>query len=407
MINFFECVDIVDDDQAIVCQIYKKYSEYFDLYNAENNWFKFLSIYGININNTKSIDTLDITNINPIDIPNINSIDTLNNSNIVSNNKNIKIAFHDSSLCIRGTTIALYDYAYYNKKLYGNESIIFYNKNNSANDEDVIKKFEKEFKVYSYNDFSEVDDILLKENINYLYSINHGYIKDSLLSNVAKNLIHAIFNIEPHGYRYACISQLLADNHFSLTKESINVVPHMVNIDTSITDNFREKLSIPKEAIVIGRHGGYEQFNIIEAFEAIKQILEIEENIYFVFVNTKIFYVHPRIIYLNKIVDLIDKVKFINTCDAMIHARIDGETFGLAIAEFSVCNKPIITCKTPGNNCHIDMLKDKGLYYYDTPSLINIFKNIKLIKELNYDWNVYKEYSPEKVMDTFMNIFIN
>ena len=40
--------------------------------------------------------------------------------------------------------------------------------------------------------------------------------------------------------------------------------------------------------------------------------------------------------------DLNYKVKFINTCDAMIHARAMGETFGLAVAEFSKKNKPVI-----------------------------------------------------------------
>ena len=44
-----------------------------------------------------------------------------------------------------------------------------------------------------------------------------------------------------------------------------------------------------------------------------------------------------------KIVEPELKVSFINTCDCMIHARTDGETFGLAIAEFSTLNKPIIS----------------------------------------------------------------
>ena len=38
-----------------------------------------------------------------------------------------------------------------------------------------------------------------------------------------------------------------------------------------------------------------------------------------------------------------EKEAFYRTCDAMLHARRDGETFGLAVAEFSVRNKPVIT----------------------------------------------------------------
>ena len=38
--------------------------------------------------------------------------------------KKIKIAFHDNQLCERGTTVSLYDYAYYNKYYYNT----YYNK---------------------------------------------------------------------------------------------------------------------------------------------------------------------------------------------------------------------------------------------------------------------------------------
>ena len=115
---------------------------------------------------------------------------------------------------------------------------------------------------------------------------------------------------------------------------------------------------------------------------------------------------YQNIIYLPPCADLIYKTKFINTCDAMIHARYDGEVFGLSIGEFSSLNKPIITCNTPGYNYHINILKDKGLYYHDKDSLVNIFKNMKLIKDLNYDWNAYKDYTPENVMKKFMQVFI-
>ena len=47
--------------------------------------------------------------------------------------KKIKIAFHDNYLCERGTTVAIYDYAYYNKYYLHYESIILYDGNNKAN----------------------------------------------------------------------------------------------------------------------------------------------------------------------------------------------------------------------------------------------------------------------------------
>jgi len=53
----------------------------------------------------------------------------------------VKIAFHDNQLCERGTTVSLYDYAYYNKHYLGNESIIMYYGNDHRNVPEVIEKF--------------------------------------------------------------------------------------------------------------------------------------------------------------------------------------------------------------------------------------------------------------------------
>ena len=44
-----------------------------------------------------------------------------------------------------------------------------------------------------------------------------------------------------------------------------------------------------------------------------------------------------------------------------------GETFGLAIAEFSVHNKPVLTSSVhiSDGRAHLDILGKKGLYYKD------------------------------------------
>jgi glycosyltransferase involved in cell wall biosynthesis len=180
----------------------------------------------------------------------------------------------------------------------------------------------------------------------------------------------------------------------------------MVNLP-KCDKNMRQQLNIPNDAIVIGRYGGYYQFDILVAHEAIKTILKTEENLYFLFANTNIFYEHPRIIYLNKIIDLEEKVIFINTCDAMIHARSDGETFGLAVGEFSYCGKPIITCKSHIDNSHIDILQEKAVIFNSEESLVEIFKNIKNIINSRSDWNAYKDYNPENVMKRFFKVFID
>jgi hypothetical protein len=89
----------------------------------------------------------------------------------------------------------------------------------------------------------------------------------------------------------------------------------------------------------------------------------------------------------------------------MIHARMEGETFGLSIGEFSSLNKPVITNISEIDNAHIEILGDKGLIYKDLKSLIIIFINFETIKNSKSDWNAYNEYTPYKVMEKFYSVF--
>ena len=51
----------------------------------------------------------------------------------------MKVAFHTNQMCLRGTEIAIYDYAKYNREFLNNESIIFCNANNELVDTVVEK----------------------------------------------------------------------------------------------------------------------------------------------------------------------------------------------------------------------------------------------------------------------------
>lgn len=101
-----------------------------------------------------------------------------------------------------------------------------------------------------------------------------------------------------------------------------------------------------------------------------------------------------------------DKSKFINTCDAMIHARMDGETFGLAVAEFSMHNKPVLTFGRGTDWAHIEILKDKALVYNSFEDVYDMLLNLnKYIKHKNYI--AYNEFLPENVMQIFRKVFLD
>ena len=308
------------------------------------------------------------------------------------------IGFHsDGHLCERGTEVALFDYAYYNQKINGFKSVIFYQINHPANNNSVIEKFKKEFEVIGYTSFEEINNYQLE----YFYNIKQT--NDYTQLTKFKNLSHVVFYIQKDilpkdNEIVAVISKHVSNNN-------VQIVPHMINLSIH-SENMKSFLGIPENAIVLGRHGGYDEFNITYVYESIIEILQSRNDIYFLFVNTRPFYKHSRIIYLDQIIDIHSKVKFINTCDAMIHARIDGESFGLAIGEFSSCNKPVIT--TYGNyNNHIDILRERAIIYTSKDSLVFIFNNFTEIKKIRTDWNCYAEYTPEKVMKIFNNVFLN
>lgn len=307
------------------------------------------------------------------------------------------IAFHDNCLCERGTTISVYDYARYNEEILGNISLILYEKNNLNNVNAIIQKFTNRFKVYAYEKWDDVDNFLKNENCNILYLQKSGE-NDNKLSTVCKNVVHCVFNTSfPQGDVYARISDSFGDKKYP-------VVPYIVDLP-NINTNMRSELNIPENAIVFGRHGGLYQFDINYVQKCVYDVASINPNIYFIFVNTaKFCNTLPNIIHLDKIIDLEKKTSFINTCDAMIWGRSDGETFGLAIAEFSIRNKPIIATIC-GDRAHVDMLKDNAFWYSDYESLHDILINFGKNNN-NKDWNMYKQFSPVNVMSIFNEVFI-
>jgi hypothetical protein len=320
----------------------------------------------------------------------------------------MNIGFFIRHFTERGTEVAIYDYAKYNEIILNNKSyIICFTQNKQQEigfpvERHSFNKFKLQFEVIEINDITEMPLIINKYNLSFFYTQTYGsyndiyefYNKNIWLN--CKTIKHCVFDTTyPESDFYISISETLN----SKLNTNVPVIPYIVDLPND-NENLRKDLQIPEEAVVLGRYGGKDEFNIGITHQAIREYLELDKNIYFLFMNTNKFYEHPRIIYLDRNVDLYYKVKFINTCDAMIHARTMGETFGLAIAEFSIKNKPIITCPC-GDIEHIKILGDKAIKYTNKNELIDIFKNIKNIINSRNDWNAYTLYSPEYVMNIF------
>jgi hypothetical protein len=323
----------------------------------------------------------------------------------------LKIAFYSHHLSERGTEVALFDYARYNEEILGNESIIVYNPNTPYSHRSSIDKFKSRFQVETvdipgncfdgYTIIPEIDKILKGNQCDVLYAQNSGK-NDGMHSNFCKTVILACSTIyQPHGDRYAYVSRWLSD---VMTGGNAPWLP--IIIDLYDTDkNFRSDLKIPDDAFVFGRTGGMDTWNISWVNQVISTALDVRKDLYFVFQNTPRFITHERVKFIETTADVIFKSTFINTCDAMIHARNEGESFGQTIAEFSTRNKPIVTFYNSSEKAHIDILRDKGIYYSNSYDLFSILTKIQ--KQTNLDWNCYKNHTPKNGIEAFKRAFLD
>lgn len=320
----------------------------------------------------------------------------------------MKILFHENELNYRGTSIAMYDYADFNEKLLGNESFIAYHKHEKTNHIEGIEKFAKRFNVLAYEDFSEVDSFIKKNGIDLFYAIKNGN-RDGIESKECKTAVHSVFkHYEPHGDVYAYVSEWLAQE---MTNGNSPFVPHMVNFECDTEEDLRKELNIPTKAKVFGYYGGASSFDIDFVQQSIDQLSKKDKNYYFIFMGVAKFLkprwwqrLNPNVIFLPATSDILRKLKFINTCDALLHARKRGETFGITVAEFALKGKPIITFADSPEKAHLIELENNAYLYRDKKELVEILTNADL--RLSAKEN-YRKFLPAKVMEKFQSVFIS
>ena len=285
----------------------------------------------------------------------------------------LKVGFYLRELNFRGIANSIYMYAKNNQAILKNKSFIFYNSNALDNRTEAIKEFKKKFRTIKISSLDELERKNEKLKLDYIYFQRDG-AKDKIVNN-SKNIIHAVFpqNIfQHHGSNYAFISKWLAK---TCSNNKFPFVPLPVQLLEN-NQNLRFKLKIPRNAKVFGYHGGETSFDLVFVRDVIKKVLKQDKNIYFLFMNIKKFFNHKRARFIKGSFNKTQKVKFINSCDAMLHARSLGESFGLSCAEFAIKNKPIFTYGYCRQRAHFEICENNIIPYYS-------FKDLKL-KIINF-----------------------
>lgn len=344
----------------------------------------------------------------------------------------MKIAFIEQKISDRGTTVAIYDYAHFNEELLGNSSITF---SIPGGDAGAEARFSERFDHHFYRNREELDQLLKKLEIDFAYFLKNGK-KDEAYTEACPFGVHCVFNTSyPHGDIHASISDYLNQRHHS----HCPVVPHMISMPEGSGD-MRKELNIPKDAIVFGRHGGIENFNLDFVQKAVKRILAEQKNTYFLLLNTERF-LEPgspgseRCIHLDSTTDRNEVARFINSCDAMLHARRGGETFGLACGEFSTLNKPVVTWSPPTGidgiklhfrnlyvkltgtgtriphrmpRAHLDILGERAIVYHTAKDLYPILSSPETWLNRHENWDAYSQnYGPKPIMQRFKKVFLD
>lgn len=306
----------------------------------------------------------------------------------------MNVLFLSNQLCLRGTSVAIYDYAHYNETILGNTSYIAapFNSDMTAYDK-FFNRFKTNLYRYDTNVLQAISDNL---NIDVAYHIISGETLPTALQN-CKNVYHGVFTGEHPGIT-AVVSKWLGN------KYNKPHVSHIVSLP-EIKDDYREWLNIPPEATVFGRYGGADSFDDDMVQRVVYNVALRHPGIYFLFMNTNEFcYKLPNIIHVEGSTDVEVKRSFVNTCSAMIYGRSRGETFGLSIAEFLYCNKPVICSINAPERNHIEIMGDKGIYFDGEKELEAILLNFK---RGDYDYSQLVEcFQPPIVMRQFEEIFL-
>jgi len=315
----------------------------------------------------------------------------------------MKVAFHSNTLGFRGSEQALWDYANLNESILGNQSVIFFPARPCMEKEPAYKKWRSRFPLCAYGSTWDLRTKLLREGAEALYMLKPGPFDGKIVQGI-KNCVHAMFlTDEYHGDAFAYVSRWASQ---VMTGTEKAYVPHFVPTFSS-GENLRKKLGISQGARVFGRHGAADTFNIPFVQRAVLDHAQKHPEDHFVFLNTSPFQRNrglPNIHHLPPTDRPEEKAAFLATCDSMLHARWHGETFGLAVGEFAVLGKPVITFGGSRERAHLDALGSQACVYQNLEDLRLILHEFepKCTEE-----TLYSQYArPHRVMQFFREAFL-
>jgi hypothetical protein len=297
----------------------------------------------------------------------------------------VRILLHDNCLTERGTTTSIINYSRELKAL-GFEVFIGYNSEHSTqSDPDVVKKVAAEFDLVPYATRSELHRFGKSLDLDFFYAQKGGN-RDGIEIPGTKNLVHAVFQmLEPHGERYAFISEWLArkvsrspkrrvrflqravaQGDLRSVRQSVRLtypyVPYIVALPQPQAD-IRDEMGISKEVKIIGTLCGSSEFNIPFVKSWVIETAQRSNETVFLLPNVPAFCDLPNVRFMPKIIREQQKADYLNSLNVFLHAREIGESFGMAIHEALSLGVPVMTYNGGRDKNHVELLQGTGWLY--------------------------------------------
>jgi len=290
------------------------------------------------------------------------------------------IAFYNHDLCYRGTTRAILSYARSIQECYANTRPVYlFNKNSANNRVGMGLEFLKAGIELAGVDGQD-DVISRSHNFDFLYYVSSQKPGSNrwLRQAACRTLLHQNGFQEPD---HECASSFAYTSYWQslyFTGGSAKTLPCIIERpEIRFTkQEAREWLGIPQHSLVIGRHGGHDTWNLPFAGEVVEAVARSRQDIFFLFLGTTPFCALENVRFMPASHDNMTIERFLSASDIMLHARWEGETFGIACAEFLIRGKPIITWSGSRERNHILIAEGCAIMYNGPQDLYLILQNL-------------------------------
>lgn len=333
-----------------------------------------------------------------------------------------RILFWSNELGPHGTEAAVYDYAhYFEEEMCGEAFIGAY--------EDGARgsylphamggraKFEARFPdrvSVLPNGGSALDTLLESVGADVLYTIQAGcdeiYIDPSFRPIIVHAVFHANARWERH-YEPTNDTRCAAIAPFEKITPGVPVVPHMTSADPLQADALPLPLPTGTQRVFC-RHGGPLSMNIGYVRSVMQEHARNHPHDVFLLWNTAPVPgddALPNLVFHPMSTDPAFKRRFLATCSACLHAREEGESFGLAIAECANAGLPVITSAAYRyEGFHLKVLGEHAIRYDSVNSLVELLRDFDPAAHrtrADVYRGLYARFSPQLVMRQFVENF--